>query len=164
MRRTKRPQKPQKQNKDVIEELQNLIAAELANINTAKSFVILPWDSKNFQIKDYIITLEDEKVLVSHNLVPVKEFYTKQCAILYVISLLANDIMGIIKVEKLDRELFFLKNDQAVLESVMKRTVTTDPFKSQVVEHKLIVVQGKIKQVLETIKKYCFLTKYQKRI
>lgn len=165
MRSTKRQLKAAKQNREeILTKLQNLIESELSTIETSRNLVILPIDDKHFQIKDYTLTILEDKVLCGHKRYPTIEFHTKQCAILYVLSSLRGDINTLVTAERLDKDLFYLKNEKIVLENLISRTFKSDPFTADVAESKLTVVKSKIKQVLESVKKYCFLTKYQKRI
>jgi len=126
--------------------------------------VILPLSDTEYKIKDYTLFVDKNKVTCHYKSNFERDFYTKQCAILYVLNKIGKSHKRANEVVTLDDEILRFKSDEVVLTSFISRMRATDFNRTEIAEHKLLAVKSKLKQATESIKKYCFLTKYQKRI
>lgn len=147
----------------VQKKLQQLLEAEVQSILQSEN-VLLAVDDQTFQIKDYTIEVQEDKVACKRKDKLLRDFHTKQCAVLYVLNLAANKAHIAWKLEDLDDQIYKLKTKEDFLKAQAPLIFKKDQDRGEVLYHKLTEIKARLSKVLGTVKKYSFLAKYQKGI
>lgn len=147
----------------VAAQLKTLVEQEVDNILKSET-VILAIDNQNFQIKDYFLEIKNDRAVCRHKKDVIGEFYTKQCAVLYILSEINKRYATSAELVRLDTQILNLKADKEIMTHQAKRILKTDRFKAEVLYHRLTEVDARLKKAVESVKKYHYLAKYQKGI
>lgn len=92
-------------------------------------------------------------------------FHSKTCAIIYVVNNIRNNIPNSIEIESLDNEIYRLKTTADLLKLKMHRQLRQGNIEAfGLLNNKYTEVAARLNAAIAKIKKYCYLTKYNKGI
>ena len=90
-------------------------------------------------------------------------FHSKTCAIIYVVNELDNNIANTITIQDLDQRLFRLRNEIGLLTVKMRnKSARDDVF--LLLNNRYSEAAANLNLAISKVKKYCYLTKYNKGI
>ena len=140
--------------------------AELAQLRkVGTNFIQTKKNGKDYiEISNWTIVVElPELVVCTKKLQDPIIFHSKTCAIIYVVNELDNNIANAITIQDLDQKLFRLRNEIGLLTVKMRnKSARDDAF--LLLNNRYSEAAANLNLAISKVKKYCYLTKYNKGI
>lgn len=139
---------------------------ELAELKKqSRTPLILPRGNNNteFTIDDWQLTVGKNQVICKKYKQDPIVFYSKTCAVMYILSELSNDWATAVSVTSLDNDMNRFTVDSEILRYKMKKSLKYgDSERFTMLNNKHSEVAARLNQATNNIQKYCYLTKYNK--
>lgn len=147
----------------------NFAASELDNLQRAQKLSMIPIKQRNqneYEVRDWCITVQaqDQIVCQRTNMDPLM-FHNKTCAIIYVLNDLQNSTQNTLTIRDLDREIYHLRAMSELLKFKIQRARRSGTSDTLILlQNKYSEAAARLNGAIAKIKKYCYLTKYNKGI
>ena len=166
LRTHERASQSNKMNTKDFDRVAKFTARELAELKKqSKVPLILPKGNSTteFTIDDWQLIIGVDQVVCKKYKQDPLTFYSKTCAIVYILSELSNNWPMAISITTLDKDVYRLTTDSMVLRHKMKKSLKSCNFERfTLLNNKHSEVSARLTQATGNIQKYCYLTKYNK--
>ena len=147
-----------------FDKISKFASRELDALKRTGSQLIFQHGDSSYVIKDWTITVDPDGQAICKK--PLRDpviFFSKTCAIIYVLSEISNRCMWAISISRLDEQVGRYTTDAEILQHKMRKNLKSQNYdRFGLLSSKYTETKSRLDQAVLNVKKYCRLTKYNK--